>query len=92
MKKVIIYINYYFLILELCCALCHFNKLHQGHKLLDIFNEESLKKENITIEENSKEIEEDIKKMNTIKEKIENEIIYKIMLMIKFIKRSLNSL
>lgn len=54
------------MILELCCAICHFNELHQGHKLLDIYNEESLKKENITIEENSKEIEEDIKKMNKI--------------------------
>ena len=62
------------MILELCCAICHFNELHQGHKLLDIYNEESLKKENITIEENSKKIEEDIKKMNKIKDNIEIEI------------------
>jgi len=48
--------------------------MHQGHKLLEIYNEESLRKENITIEENSKEIEKDINKMNNIKEKIENEI------------------
>ena len=41
---------------------------------MEICNEESLKKENITIEENSKEIEEDIKKMNNIKGNIENEI------------------
>ena len=41
---------------------------------MEICNEESLKKENITIEENSKEIEEDIKKMNKIKDNIENEI------------------
>ena len=41
---------------------------------MDIYNEESLKKENITIEENDKAIEEDIKKMNKIKDNIENEI------------------
>ena len=48
--------------------------MHKGHKLLEISDEESLEKENITIEESDKEIEEDIKKMNNIKEKIENEI------------------
>ena len=41
---------------------------------MEICNEESLKKENITIEENDKEIEEDINKMNKIKDNIENEI------------------
>ena len=63
-----------FLILELCCSLCHFKKMHKGHKLLEICDEESLRKENITILENDKEIEKDIKQMNNIKENIENEI------------------
>ena len=58
----------------LCCAICHLKELHQGHKLLEICDEESLKKENIIIEDYSKEIEEDIKKINKIKENIENEI------------------
>jgi len=65
-----------FLFLELCCAFCHFKELHQGHRLLEIFNEESVKKENITIEGKYEEIEKDIIKMKNIKEKIENEIIY----------------
>ena len=41
---------------------------------MEICNEVSLKKENITIEVNYKEIEEDINKMNNIKKNIENEI------------------
>ena len=41
---------------------------------MEICDEESLEKENITIEGDSKEIEEDIKKINKIKENIENEI------------------
>ena len=40
---------------------------------MEIFNEESVIKENITIEGKSEEIEKDIKKMNNIKENIENE-------------------
>ena len=42
---------------------------------MEIFNEESVIKENITIEGKSEEIEKDIKKMNNIKKNIENEII-----------------
>ena len=75
MKKVIylllIIILFY---IELCCSHCLYENQHSNHKVLKIDDEESLKKENITIEENSKEIEEDLQKMNNIKEKIENEI------------------
>ena len=45
------------------------------NQCIEIFNEESVIKENITIEGKSEEIEKDIKKMNNIKENIENEII-----------------
>ena len=42
---------------------------------MEIFNEESVIKENITIVGKSEEIEKDIKNMNNIKENIENEIV-----------------
>ena len=29
---------------ELCCSICYFKNLHQGHKVLEVSDEESLKK------------------------------------------------
>ena len=38
--------------------MCHFKNIHTNHKLIDINDEEELKKENISIEESSKDINE----------------------------------
>ena len=61
--------------IELCCSYCHYLNLHNGHKLLPINDEEALKKENISIESYTKEFDENSKKINDLKNKIENEII-----------------
>ena len=72
MKKVIIL--FLILILELCCSLCYFKNLHTGHKLYELEDEELLKKENITIESSSKELNELVQKVINLKNKIEEEI------------------
>ena len=49
-------------------------KVHQGHKLLLIDNEEALKRENITIESLTKNLDENNQKTINLKNTIENEI------------------
>ena len=48
--------------------------MHNGHRILEISNEESLKKENITLEYSAKEFNDIVQKIICLKEKIENEI------------------
>ena len=78
MKKVII--NYIILsikilnIIELCCAYCLYKNLHQGHKVIEIEDEETLKKENIIINDYIKDFDVSAQNVKNIKEKIENEI------------------
>ena len=72
MKKVIY--NIYNLYTELCCALCYYLNLHNNHKVVQIEDEETLKKENINIKNYIKEFDESAKNVINIKEKIENEI------------------
>ena len=72
MKKVIY--NIYNLYIELCCAYCLFKNMHNGHKVIPIEDEETLKKENINIKDYIKEFDESAKNVITIKDKIENEI------------------
>ncbi len=72
MKKVNKYIN--ILIIELCCPNCYFKNIHSGHKIYEISDEESLKKENITIESSTKEFSEIVENIIKLKNKIENEI------------------
>ena len=48
--------------------------MHSGHKILEISDKESLKKENITLEYSTNEFNELIQKINFLKAKIENEI------------------
>ena len=72
-KKVIN--NIYLIIIELCCAFCVFKKLHEGHKILEIEDEESLKKENITIDDATKEFDINIKKMDDLQKSIEHEMV-----------------
>ena len=75
MKKVIYIIIYKsFPFIELCCSFCFYKNIHCGHKLLEITDEESLKKENITIEESIKEFDGIIVKANELKEKNEEQI------------------
>ena len=67
---------------ELCCSLCQALNPHEGHKLISINDEESLKKENLTLNSIStdfdktneevlnlsKEVEEEINKINKLYE------------------------
>jgi len=55
--------------------MCHYLNLHKNHKLLRIDDEETLKKENISFENSSKDLNENQKNMEELKNKIENEII-----------------
>ena len=48
--------------------------MHKNHKVLEVFDEESLKKENISIEESIKEFDKYTQKVNDLKNKIEKEI------------------
>ena len=60
---------------ELCCPLCHYYNVHDGHKVLSIEDEEALKKENISIEYSSKEYDTKVEKLNNLKNLIEKEMI-----------------
>lgn len=72
-KKVIKYFIY--LIIELCCAhCCLFKKSHSNHKILDISDIESIKKENIDINVSTEENIEIIENILKLKDKIEKEI------------------
>ena len=55
--------------------MCHFMNLHNGHKLIRINDEESLKRENISIEFSSKDLDDNKNKLEELKNKIENEMI-----------------
>ena len=54
--------------------MCHFMNLHSGHKLIRTKDEESLNKENITIDSFAKDYSEINKIVNKLKDKIEKEI------------------
>ena len=55
----------------MCCPSCYFKNLHYGHKVIEINDEESLKKENITIEGSNKEFDTKIDKLNSLNALIE---------------------
>jgi len=61
-------------IIELCCSFCHYKNLHQGHKLIEICDEELLKKENITLDSSIKQFDEIALKLEKLKNLIEKEI------------------
>ena len=48
--------------------------MHEGHKILEINDEESLTKENITIENSKNEIGNNIQKLKDLKQLIEKEM------------------
>jgi len=55
--------------------MCYFSNIHNKHKILKIDDEEALKKENISIEDSTKDFSENKDKIEEIKNKIEKEII-----------------
>ena len=59
---------------ELCCSYCYYLNLHNGHKVVPIEDEETLKKENINVNDYIKEFEFSAKNVESVKEKIEKEI------------------
>ena len=48
--------------------------MHRNHKLIEIDDEETLKKENISIEDSLKDLDLNIQKLTNIKNNIANEI------------------
>ena len=59
---------------ELCCSICQLSKPENNNKYILLDDEESLKKENITIDSASNNFDENNKKLNELKQKIEGEI------------------
>ena len=59
----------------LCCAYCFYDNLHKGHKVVPVKDEESLKKENIDINDYIEDFERTEQVIVNIKDKIENEIL-----------------
>ena len=62
------------IIIELCCCFCLYKDIHKNHNILDISDEESLKKENLNIQSFSTELNEYNSKINSLKDNIEKEI------------------
>ena len=62
---------------ELCCSLCHSLNLkpHEGHKLIFINDEESLKKENLTIDSTANEFDKSNEELLKLTEEIKKELI-----------------
>jgi hypothetical protein len=48
------------------CAICDFKNLHKGHKLINIEDEESLRKENINLDSSMNECNEYTKKIKNL--------------------------
>ena len=73
MKKVKFYIFNY-LSIVLCCAYCHYKNLHPNHKILEISDVDSIKKENISLENSTEDLTNIVEKIKLLKDKIEKEI------------------
>ena len=54
--------------------MCHFLNIHNNHKIIRIEDEEELKKEKMSIEDYSKDFDENKNRIEELKKKIENEI------------------
>ena len=55
--------------------MCYFSNIHNKNKILKIEDEETLKRENISIEYSTKDFNENKNRIEEIKNKIEKEII-----------------
>ena len=58
----------------MCCLICYFNHLHDDHRVIEIKNIDLLHKENITLENELKELNNNSDEMIKLKNKIEEEI------------------
>ena len=58
----------------MCCLFCFYKNMHQNHKLIELSDDESLKKENINIESKNQELIDVNEKIVKLKNKIESEI------------------
>ena len=58
----------------MCCFFCFYKNMHQNHKLIELSDNESLKKENINIDSNNQELIDVNEKIVELKNKIESEI------------------
>ena len=75
MKEVNIYYIYYIYYIELCCSFCFFRNLHSNHKIIAICDEETLKKENLTLDYTNNAFNKMHEKVLKLNETIEKEII-----------------
>jgi len=55
--------------------MCHFLNAHNNHKIIRIEDEEALKKENMSIEDSTKDFDVNKNRIEELKKKIENEIL-----------------
>ena len=60
--------------LELCCALCYFRNLHKNHKLIEINDQQILRQNNISLENEVNDLNIIIEEPYNIKEQIMKEI------------------
>ena len=60
---------------ELCCSLCQFLKPHEGHKLILINDEETLKKENLTLDSISSDFDKVNEQILNLSKEVQEEII-----------------
>ena len=58
----------------MCCLMCYFNHLHDDHRVIEIKNIDLLHKENITLENELKELNNNSDEIIKLKNKIEEEI------------------
>ena len=72
MKRVILFL--FIFNLGLCCALCYFRNLHKDHKVIEINDEEILKQNNISIENEENDLNILIEESYKIKEQIMEEM------------------
>ena len=59
----------------LCCPYCLYENLHPNHKVLNLDDKESLKKENITFENSNKNFNANFQKLSNLKKSIEYEMV-----------------
>ena len=56
----------------MCCLFCFYKNMHQNHKLIELSDDESLKKENINIESKNQKLIDVNEKIIKLKNKIES--------------------
>ena len=72
--SIFLFLLIYFFYLETCCYKCYYKNNHKGHKLVELEDIETLKKENITVESVSNNFNGIYDKIVNLKNTIEEEI------------------